>query len=83
MAQARKEGSFSYIPRKRSCPRCLLTVLRPQHKRSYFVCMNCDYTAHWRQFIEGEWERKQVQKLFDKGEIKGKSFIPYKEKKRK
>ena len=72
MRKTKKKASLWPQP---DCPRCFRTELRPQHKKSFLVCRNCDYRGHWRQFFEGTREREEVQKLFKKGILEGKEFI--------
>jgi len=43
-------------------------------------CRNCGYRGHWKQFYEGEAERKIVQKLFAQGKLEGDPLLGSEEK---
>jgi len=57
---------------KPKCPRCGSGDTRAQKKKGIIQCRRCGYTAHWKQFYEGEVERKEVMKMFKKGNLEGK-----------
>lgn len=58
-----------------NCPRCDSSELRAKKLKNFIECRHCGYEAHWRQFFPGTRERKEVKKLFAKGEIEGKKVI--------
>lgn len=64
-----KEKGFKYI--KPKCPRCGSLNVRAVEEISSIKCQHCGYPGHWRQFFEGQEERIEVQKLFDKGKLEG------------
>jgi len=66
---------------KPNCPRCNSTELRAKKEKSLITCRHCGYKAHWRQFFPGTKERKEVEKLFKKGELEGKEVIAVKQNK--
>lgn len=55
------------------CPRCGSGDTRALKKRinnrSCIGCRPCGYIGHWREFFEGQEERKVVQEKIARGEI--------------
>lgn len=66
--QRAKKGILEF-----SCPRCGSKDTRSQRKptgnRSTISCRPCGYIGHWREFFEGQEQRKAVQEKFAKGDI--------------